>query len=133
MTVQISNPAGLPDPTGSGYSHVACASGELVFIAGQYSCDPEGNPTGADFAQQVSDAFDNLGIALRSVGLDYADVAQLRTHVVEHSTSKLEVLGRQVADIWGSQPPPQTLAGVARLAIPGMSFEVDAIAVRSQQ
>ncbi|WP_280316799.1 HPr family phosphocarrier protein [Nocardia wallacei] len=39
MAIEISNPAGLHDPTGFGYSHVARATGELVFIAGQYDSD----------------------------------------------------------------------------------------------
>ncbi len=75
-------------------------------------------------------AFANLGIALRSAGLDYADVAQLRTHIVNHDLDKLAVLGKKIAEIWGDRPPTQTLTGVAALALPGMLFEVDATAVR---
>ncbi|MER6993372.1 hypothetical protein ABT337_31695 [Saccharopolyspora hirsuta] len=55
---------------------------------------------------------------------------QLRTHVVDHDTDKLAVLGEHIAEIWGDQPPTQTLTGVAALALPGMLFEVDAVAVR---
>jgi hypothetical protein len=39
MAHTIINPDGLHDPTGFGYSHVACASGDFVFIAGQYASD----------------------------------------------------------------------------------------------
>ncbi|MET8776789.1 Rid family hydrolase [Nocardia sp. NPDC004654] len=130
MTIEISNPAELHDPTGFGYSHVARVSGELVLIAGQYDSDAEGHTTTEDFAGQVDRAFANLGIALRSAGLDYADVAQLRTFIVEHDLDKLTVLGKKIAEIWGERPPTQTLLGVAALALPGMLFEVDAVAVR---
>ncbi|TQM28440.1 RidA family protein [Nocardia bhagyanarayanae] len=130
MTIEISNPAELHDPTGFGYSHVARVSGELVLIAGQYDSDAEGHTTTEDFAGQVDRAFANLGIALRSAGLDYADVAQLRTFIVEHDLDKLAVLGKKIAEIWGERPPTQTLLGVAALALPGMLFEVDAVAVR---
>ncbi|WP_228828994.1 RidA family protein [Nocardia cyriacigeorgica] len=130
VSIEISNPDGLHDPTGFGYSHVARVRGELVFIAGQYDSDADGHTTGEDFGAQVDRAFDNLGIALRSVGLDYADVAQLRTHIVDHDLPKLAVLGEKIAEIWGKQPPTQTLTGVAALALPGMLFEVDAVAVR---
>ncbi|WP_431957531.1 RidA family protein [Nocardia lijiangensis] len=130
MTIEISNPAELHDPTGFGYSHVARVSGELVLIAGQYDSDAEGHTTTADFAGQVDRAFANLGIALRSAGLDYADVAQLRTFIVEHDLDKLTVLGKKIAEIWGERPPTQTLLGVAALALPDMLFEVDAVAVR---
>ncbi|MFD0364215.1 RidA family protein [Nocardia sp. GCM10030253] len=130
MTIEISNPAELHDPTGFGYSHVARVVGELVLIAGQYDSDADGHTTSEDFAGQVDRAFANLGIALRSVGLDYPEVAQLRTFIVDHDRDKLAVLGKKIAEIWGAKPPVQTLAGVASLALPGMLFEVDAVAVR---
>lgn len=131
MSIEITNPAELHDPTGFGYSHVARVTGELVLIAGQYDSDADGHTTTDDFALQVERAFANLGKALRSVGLDYADVAQLRTFIVDHDLEKLDALGRRIAAIWGGTPPVQTLNGVAALALPGMLFEVDAVAVRS--
>ncbi|MEV4125654.1 RidA family protein [Nocardia sp. NPDC049707] len=130
MTIAISNPAELHDPTGFGYSHVAQVRGELVLIAGQYDSDAQGHTTSSDFAEQVDRAFTNLAIALRSVGLDFADVAQLRTFIVDHDLDKLAVLGKKIAELWGDRPPVQTLNGVASLALPGMLFEVDAVAVR---
>ncbi|KAF0846032.1 RidA family protein [Nocardia caishijiensis] len=131
MPLDISNPAELHDPTGFGYSHVARVTGELVLIAGQYDSDAQGHTTTDDFAGQVERAFTNLGVALRSAGLDYGDVAQLRTFIVEHDLEKLTVLGTAIARIWGERPPTQTLLGVAALALPGMLFEVDALAVRA--
>ncbi|MFC4127977.1 RidA family protein [Nocardia rhizosphaerae] len=129
MSVVISNPSQLHDPTGFGYSHVARVSGELVLIAGQYDSDGAGHTTTADFAGQVDRAFANLGIALRSAGADYPQVAQLRTFIVDHDEAKLAILGAKIAEIWGDRPPAQTLLGVAALALPGMLFEVDAMAV----
>ncbi|MFF2552520.1 RidA family protein [Nocardia sp. NPDC058058] len=130
MTIELINPADLHDPTGFGYSHIARVSGELVFIAGQYDSDEHGHTTSEDFATQVDHAFENLGKALRTVGLDYADVAQLRTHIVDHNLDKLAILGTKIAELWGDRPPAQTLTGVASLAFPGMLFEVDAVAVQ---
>lgn len=131
MPHSISNPAGLHDPVGFGYSHVATTTGDLTFIAGQYASGPEGEVTSADFEKQVERSLDNLGTALRSVGLDYPDVFQLRTYVVDHSLEKLQIIGRQIARIWGDLPPTQTLTGVAALALPDMLFEVDATATHS--
>jgi len=113
----ITNPAELHDPTGFGYSHVASV-GDLVFVAGQYASGPDGAVPVEGFAEQVELAFGNLGIALRSAGLDYADVFQLRTYVVDHSPEKLAVLGAAIARRWPGKPPVQTLLGVARLALP---------------
>lgn len=130
MPHTIINPDTLHDPVGFGYSHVAAISGELVLIAGQYASDAEGQVTTDDFEEQVEAAFANLGKALAAVGLGFADVAQLRTFIVDHDLAKLAVIGKVIAGIWGETPPVQTLVGVAALALPGMRFEVDATAVR---
>ncbi|QFG24094.1 RidA family protein [Actinomadura sp. WMMB 499] len=132
MSHDIINPATLHDPTGFGYSHVARTPGGLVFIAGQYASDPQGNVTSDDFAEQVDRSLANLGTALAAADLGYADVVQLRTHIVDHDTDKLAVLSTRIERIWGTRPPTQTLTGVAALALPGMLFEVDAIAVASR-
>ncbi|TCC46425.1 RidA family protein [Kribbella capetownensis] len=125
----ISNPAGLHDPTGFGYSHVA-EVGDFVLVAGQYASGADGHVAVAGFEEQLDLAFANLGIALRSVGLDYDSVFQLRTYIVDHSPEKLAALGQVIAKYWPERPPVQTLLGVASLALPEMSFEVDAVAVR---
>lgn len=129
MPHSIINPEGLHDPVGFGYSHLSRASGELVFVAGQYASDDNGDVTSADFAEQVRRSLANLRTALRAAGLDYGNVVQLRTHIVGHDADKLAVITRQIGEIWGDRPPTQTLIGVAALALPGMLFEVDAIAV----
>ncbi|MFF0574104.1 RidA family protein [Streptosporangium saharense] len=129
MPHTIINPASLHNPIGFGYSHIARASGELVFVAGQYASDGQGQVVSEDFTEQVERSFANLGNALDAVGLDFSHVVQLRTHIVDHDLTKLEVLGKVIHGIWGDLPPTQTLTGVAALALPGMLFEVDAVAV----
>ncbi|MFD1151837.1 RidA family protein [Saccharothrix hoggarensis] len=130
MPHTLTNPDGLNDPTGYGYSHVATTTGDLVLIAGQYGADATGHLVSDDFAAQVDQAYANLGTALRAAGLDYRHVARLGTYVVDHDADRLAVLRDRVTRIWGDRPPVQTLLGVATLALPGMLFEVDAIAVR---
>lgn len=126
----ITNPATLHDPTPFGYSHAASAPGEVVFIAGQYASDATGSPVPGDFAAQVELAFDRLRSALEGVGLGFDHVVRLGSYVVDHDTDKLEVLGKALHARFGERLPAQTLSGVAALALPGMLFEVDAIAVR---
>ncbi|MGV9596388.1 RidA family protein [Streptosporangium sandarakinum] len=128
MTHTIINPETLHNPVGYGYSHIARASGEMVFIAGQYASDGEGHVTSDDFADQVRRSFENMGTALAAAGLDYRHVVQIRTFIVDHDMARLEILAKAVQEIWGDLPPTQTLIGVAALALPGMLFEVDAIA-----
>ncbi|MGW7071031.1 RidA family protein [Streptomyces sp. NPDC054855] len=126
----ISNPATLHDPTPFGYSHAVSAPGELVFIGGQYASDATGAPVPGDFAAQVDLAFDRLLSALEGAGLGYEHVVRLGTFIVAHDLEKLETLGKALYARFGDRLPAQTLSGVASLALPGMLFEVDAVAAR---
>ncbi|TDD17772.1 RidA family protein [Nonomuraea diastatica] len=98
-----------------------------IFIAGQYASDGDGHVTSE--AEQAEQSFANLDSALAAAGLDFRHVLQIRTHIVGHDAAKLEILARAVQEIWGDLPPTQTLTGVAALALPGMLFEVDAVAL----
>ena len=126
----ITNPPALHDPMPFGYSHAVSAPGELVFIAGQYASDASGAPVPGDFAAQVDLAFDRLESALAGVGLGPEHVVRLGSFVVDHDLDRLETLGKALHARFGERLPAQTLSGVAALALPGMLFEVDAIAVR---
>ena len=127
------NPADLHDPVPFGYSHVADPGTGLVSVAGQYASDPKGQVAVAEFGAQVDLAFAHLGTALRAAGLDYGHVVRLGTYVVGHTPDRLAVLGARVNALWKGGPPAQTLLGVAALALPGMLFEVDALAVRPRE
>ncbi|WP_030679203.1 RidA family protein [Streptomyces rimosus] len=133
MAHALVNPDGLHDPVPFGYSHTAAvpAGTELVLIAGQYGSGPDGAVVSADFAEQVKQTFRNIGTALAAHGLGLGHVVQLRTYVVDHDVSKLGPITEAVREAWGTQPPTQTLIGVASLAAPDVLFEVEAVAVRS--
>ncbi|MFG2783477.1 RidA family protein [Streptomyces prunicolor] len=60
----------------------------------------------------------------------FAHVVRLGTFIVDHDLTKLETLGKALHANFGDRLPAQTLSGVASLALPGMLFEVDAVAVR---
>ncbi|QES52822.1 endoribonuclease L-PSP [Streptomyces venezuelae] len=132
MAHAIVNPDGLHDPVPFGYSHTATvpAGTELVLIAGQYGSGPDGSVVSTDFAEQVEQAFRNVGVALAAHGLDLGHVVQLRTYVVNHDVSKLGPIAAAVQERWGTKPPTQTLIGVASLAAPDVLFEVEALAAR---
>ncbi|MDT0329373.1 RidA family protein [Nocardiopsis lambiniae] len=132
MSHTVINPATLHDPVGFGYSHLASTEG-FVFVAGQYASDADGGVVSPDdFARQVERSFENLETALAAGGVGPRDVVQLRTYVVGLDLDRLGVLTARVERTWGARPPTQSLLGVAALALPGMLFEVDAIAVRDR-
>ncbi|WP_414583151.1 RidA family protein [Scytonema sp. PCC 10023] len=128
--IQRINPVGLYDPSPNGYTHVAIAppGATIIYVAGQGGEDEKGNLVG-DFAAQLTQAFANLRVALTAAGAHPEHVVKLTTLVVDHNESKLQQLTAVVQAMWGEPAPTQTLIPVPRLALDGMLFEVDAVAV----
>lgn len=129
----IVNPPGLYDPTPNGYSHLVVAKGTsaIVFIAGQGGEDEHGNLS-PEFALQVRQAYANLQTALEAVGPGSIRVTKITTYVVDYDQSKLGIMTGVVREVFGDSLPAQTLVPVPRLALDGMLFEVDALAVIHQ-
>lgn len=126
------NPPGLYDPAPNGYSHVAlvAAGSRLVFIAGQGGETADG-ALSPDFRAQVRQALANLATALAAAEAAPADVAKLTVLIVDHSEARLHVFGEELSRAFGTGPKPAcTLIPVPRLALDGMLFEVEAVAVR---
>ena len=130
LKLTIVNPQGLYDPAPNGYSHAVIASGgnRIAYIAGQGGEDRTGK-LAPDFAGQVEQAYANLRTALEGVGAKPNQVTKLTTYVVDHDMSKLGVLTENVKKVFGDTLPAQTLVPVPRLAVDGMLFEVDAVAI----
>ncbi|WP_164013121.1 RidA family protein [Pyxidicoccus trucidator] len=129
--LSLLNPKGLFDPAPYGFSHVAqvAPGSRLVFIAGQGG-ESESGALAPDFPSQVRQAMNNLLTALEAAGAGVGDVAKLTVLVVDHSEEKLKVLGAELERAWnGRMKPTCTLIPVPRLALDGMLFEIEAVAV----
>jgi enamine deaminase RidA (YjgF/YER057c/UK114 family) len=133
MTIQLSNPPGLPAP--EFYRQMAVATGtRTVYLAGQVARAGDGTPVGAgDLAAQVEQAYLNVATALASVGGSLDDVAKITLYVVDWGPDKLPALGEGVARVGrrlGVDPiKPVTLIPVGALGEPDLLVEVDAVAV----
>ena len=129
-TTTIVNPSSLYDPAPYGYSHAVVANGykRIAYIAGQGGENKMGklNP---EFAKQVEQAYKNLLVVLEGVNAKPSQVSKLTTYVVNYDQSMLAVMTQHVRKTFGDALPAQTLVPVPRLALDGMLFEVDAIAV----
>ena len=124
------NPAGLYDPEPHGYSHVAVVEGAArwILLAGQGGESADGSLS-PDFAVQLRQAMDNIGIALAAANATLRDVVRLTVLVVDHDRVKLEALSRTVRERFEGRPAPAcTLIPVPRLALDGMLVEVEATA-----
>ncbi|NIA70072.1 RidA family protein [Pelagibius litoralis] len=130
VALSIVNPAGLYDPAPNGYSHAVVAKGgtRLAFIAGQGGEDASGALSPV-FAEQLRQAYANLRHALDAVGARPDQVTMITTYVVDYDPAMLEVMTDHVKATFGQALPAQTLVPVPRLALDGMLFEVDAVAV----
>jgi enamine deaminase RidA (YjgF/YER057c/UK114 family) len=129
--LKLVNPPTLYNAPQNGYSHIAVTPPRTrtVYISGQFGSDLQGNLVSDDFEEQLVQAFQNLRFALAAVGAQPQDVAKTTVLIVNHTQEKLIPLGREIAKLWGTKPPANTLIPVPRLALDGMLFEIDAYAV----
>jgi enamine deaminase RidA (YjgF/YER057c/UK114 family) len=127
-TPRFLNPPNLYKPPG--YSHVVevVGPGRIVYIAGQLGLDPQGKLVGApgDFRAQVTQAFENLKIALAAVGAGFGDVVKLNNYLTD--MSHLPIF-REVRDRYlnVSAPPASTTVQISKFALEGALFEIEAV------
>jgi enamine deaminase RidA (YjgF/YER057c/UK114 family) len=132
LEIKMYNPNDLHPPVGP-YSQVATAGGsKLVFIAGQTSCDIDGNVVGTgDFWAQCKQVYANVEAALRGGGATWANVVHFTNYLI--NPDDLPTLGKYRATFFpGVFPhgyPPNTLLYVQRLLKKEYLLEVQAIAV----
>jgi len=130
MTNQRINPNSLYDSVRYGFSHGALQeSGRTLHLAGQVGWDRDYNIAAGDLAAQTRQALANLKAVLAEVGATPADVVRLRTYVVDHAPDKLGVILPEFGAFYeGATPAPNTLVGVAALALPDFLIEIEAVA-----
>jgi enamine deaminase RidA (YjgF/YER057c/UK114 family) len=130
MPADFHNPPTLC-PT-SGWTHVVSSSGSrTIHISGQVGIDAQGRVIGpGDLKLQTEQAFENVRLALASVGVTFRDVVNTRLYVVglkpEHVPIIREVRSRYVD---ATHPPASTLVGVMALVGSEWLIEIEATAV----
>lgn len=129
MTLEFISPAELVKSPS--YTHVVRGkAATLVFIAGQIAVDADGNVVGhGDLEAQMRRAYRNLETALAAAGATLADVAKTTTYIVNYTPEARPVQHAVRRNVFGDNPPANTLVGVQALAAPEYLFEVEAIAV----
>ncbi|RLP74320.1 RidA family protein [Mycetocola tolaasinivorans] len=127
---KITNPDGLYNPVSSAYSFAVSAPGALVFLAGHWAGDIDGNLIEGDFAAQVDRTLENMAITLAAEGLGFEHVLKLTAFVVDHDAETLNAVVAAESRIWGDRPPAHSLIPVPALAGPGLRFELEAVAAR---
>jgi enamine deaminase RidA (YjgF/YER057c/UK114 family) len=127
-TANFINPQAMHRPTG--YTHVVeVTAGRHIYIAGQVALDRAGALVGPDdIRAQTRQVFDNLRVALESVGASFEQVVKLNYYLVD--ASQLPAV-REVRDEYvnTAQPPASTAVEVRRLVRDDLLIEVEAVAI----
>jgi len=133
IEIRMENPEGVAAPLGP-YSHVARLKNhqETIFIAGQLPVDSGGNVVGEnDFDRQCAQVYENIGLILRKIGADYANVVQFTTYITDADYIPL-IRGwrrREFPKMFAEGAfPPNTLLVVDRLADEAFMIEVQTVA-----
>jgi enamine deaminase RidA (YjgF/YER057c/UK114 family) len=128
MTRQFINPPGMK-ALGT-YTQVTVArGGGIGFISGQVAVDGEGKVVGAgDVGAQAVQVFENLKLALQSIGASFADVVKFTIYIVgltqERRKAVADVRSRYVS---AEHPPAATMVGIEQLVLPELLVEVEAV------
>ncbi len=120
------NPPGLSKPTG--YTHVVeVTGGRTIYVSGQIALDKEGNLVGAgDLMAQTRQVFENLKVALASVGAGFDDVVKMNVYMTD--ASQVQVFRDVRNGYFKNQIPASTLVQIGRLARPDFMIEIEAVA-----
>jgi enamine deaminase RidA (YjgF/YER057c/UK114 family) len=125
------NPTDLHVPVDNLYSHVvsARAAGVLHRVGGQVSVDASGaNVHVGDMAGQIRWVYEQVAIALASVGATWRDVVHIYTFTTD--MDRYLEAERQIApEFLDSEPPASTLIQVSRLVDLDWLVEVQVDAV----
>lgn len=125
---KFQNPVSMP-PT-RGYTHLveAAVPGRTIYFSGQLGLTREGKFAGSDFRTQATQCFENLKAGLIAAGADFSHLVRITNYFIDMSDLQtfFEVRDRYVDT---AAPPASTAIQVARLALPGALFELEAIAV----
>lgn len=127
-SVTFSNPEGIARPGGYSLVVEVAGPGRTIHLAGQIGFRADGTLP-ADFEGQAVAAFENVKLALASVGATFDHVVKLNNFFVNIAQDLATY--RAVRDRYVNleNPPASTSVGVPVLAIPGAVYELDALAV----
>ncbi|KAL3422510.1 flavin-containing amine [Phlyctema vagabunda] len=102
---------------------------KMLHMAGQIGRDGDG-VLAASYLEQVRLALANLRACLASQGATPRDLVKLTYYIVDYDPAA-RAHAELLYDFLGDARPPATLIPVQKLALPGLLFEVDAVAVVS--
>jgi len=100
----------------------------MIYLSGQTAADGNYKVHSHDFQRQAHAVYDNIELALRSVGATLKDVVRTTTYLTnpEDIAALREVRLERYKGL--QTPPANTLLVVSRLAEPEFLIEIDVVA-----
>lgn len=99
---------------------------KILYISGQVGIDFPNEEK--SFEEQVETAYENMDKVLKSAGMTFDNVVKVIELVVGNSLDKLNSVNNKKKSIF-KKFPASTYMPVDSLALPGMLFEIEAVAI----
>ncbi|MBD2703055.1 RidA family protein [Spirosoma sp. BT702] len=135
MEKHFINPPQLPNWEQAFSQVVVVKSDSLqtIYLSGQVAMDQNLKLVGEhDLKRQATKAFENLQIALASVGAAPKDVVKITIYVKDYKPTDATIVGDVFRNAFPHKNlPASTWLGVQALALEGLLIEIDAVAVMS--
>lgn len=112
-----------------GFSHAWRVDGaqSVIFLAGQGPVTADGQVLDGDFEAQARLTFENMREVLMQAGATFDAVVKLTAYFTDISNLRSYAQVRNEFIVGNS--PASTAVEVSKLALPGMTIEVEAVAV----
>lgn len=139
------NPPDVPKPPPS-YDQVCITpilpTSKLITLAGQTGRQTDGS-IASDIKSQAKAAYETVNRCLKAAGASPRDIVHVRHYIVKDTgiagEEDVDVVHRGWADLWiefmdkeaDGHKPPDTVVGVACLAVKGLLYEVEVTAIVS--
>lgn len=128
--LRFNSPETIHKPFGYTHTVEVTTPSRFIYISGQLGLDRDGKLVGnpGDIKAQFVQTFENMKLALASVGAGFEHVIKLNNYLTD--MSHLPIF-RDVRDryINTAAPPASTAVAISQLAIKEAVFEMEAIAV----
>lgn len=98
----------------------------ILYISGQVGIEHEGEDK--SFEEQIEAAYVNMEKILKSAGMTFDNVVKVTELVVGNSLEKLTTVNNKKKLVF-KKFPASTYIPIDSLALPGMLFEVEAVAI----
>ena len=102
-------------------------SGKTLYISGQVGINVVNEER--SFEEQIDLAYENLEKVLKKAGMGFDNIVKVTELVVGNSLERLEAVNNKKKRVFKNIYPASTYIPVDSLALPGMLFEIEAIAV----